>query len=152
MAKRIAGVEQEAGRITIENRQSKILNGESGCPTWTRTMNNASKGRCVTITPSDKPHQSSFARGLAQNNFSPTSEGRVPRVPILGQTRSTLEYVNPFALRLTPSVVSTREQALHTRLTQRPKCVMKSLFHVPSQAELALRVFAQMTFEFVEDF
>jgi hypothetical protein len=26
-----------------------------GCPTWIRTMNNASKGRCVTITPSDKP-------------------------------------------------------------------------------------------------
>ena len=28
---------------------------EFGCPTWIRTMNNASKGRCVTITPSDKP-------------------------------------------------------------------------------------------------
>ena|SRR6185436_8932977 len=29
--------------------------GESaiGCPTWIRTMNNASKGRCVTVTPSD---------------------------------------------------------------------------------------------------
>jgi hypothetical protein len=27
----------------------------SGCPTWIRTMNNASKGRCVTITPSDNP-------------------------------------------------------------------------------------------------
>ena len=25
-----------------------------GCPTWIRTMNNASKGRCVTVTPSDK--------------------------------------------------------------------------------------------------
>jgi hypothetical protein len=25
-----------------------------GCPTWIRTKNNASKGRCVTITPSDK--------------------------------------------------------------------------------------------------
>jgi hypothetical protein len=34
----------------IENRQR----GKSGCPTWIRTMNNASKGRCVTITPSDK--------------------------------------------------------------------------------------------------
>jgi len=30
---------------------------QSGCPTWIRTMNNASKGRCVTITPSDKPHR-----------------------------------------------------------------------------------------------
>jgi hypothetical protein len=29
--------------------------GIIGCPTWIRTMNNASKGRCVTITPSDKP-------------------------------------------------------------------------------------------------
>jgi hypothetical protein len=28
-----------------------------GCPTWIRTMNNASKGRCVTITPSDKPEK-----------------------------------------------------------------------------------------------
>ncbi len=28
---------------------------KSGCPTWIRTMNNASKERCVTITPSDKP-------------------------------------------------------------------------------------------------
>ena len=28
---------------------------QSGCPTWIRTMNNASKGRCVTITPSDNP-------------------------------------------------------------------------------------------------
>ena len=26
---------------------------ENGSPTWIRTMNNASKGRCVTITPSD---------------------------------------------------------------------------------------------------
>ena len=28
-----------------------------GCPAWTRTMNNGSKGRCVTITPQGKrPH------------------------------------------------------------------------------------------------
>jgi hypothetical protein len=25
--------------------------GKTGWPAWTRTMNNASKGRCVTITP-----------------------------------------------------------------------------------------------------
>ena len=25
---------------------------EAGYPTWIRTMNNASKGRCVTVTPS----------------------------------------------------------------------------------------------------
>src|SRR5215469_7759525 len=28
---------------------------EIGWPTWIRTMNNASKGHCVTITPSAKP-------------------------------------------------------------------------------------------------
>ena len=28
------------------------LRKESGYPTWIRTMNNASKGRCVTVTPS----------------------------------------------------------------------------------------------------
>src|SRR5258708_7312714 len=27
---------------------------QAGCPTWIRTMTNASKGHCATITPSDK--------------------------------------------------------------------------------------------------
>jgi hypothetical protein len=26
----------------------------SGCPAWIRTKNNASKGRCVTVTPQGK--------------------------------------------------------------------------------------------------
>ena len=41
-------------------KTSRILNllRKIGCPTWIRTMNNASKGRCVTITPSDKPRLS----------------------------------------------------------------------------------------------
>lgn len=34
-------------------QQTIVFIGKIGCPTWIRTMNNASKGRCVTITPSD---------------------------------------------------------------------------------------------------
>jgi hypothetical protein len=40
---------QEMAVVIEENCSLRI-----GCPTWIRTMNNASKGRCVTITPSDK--------------------------------------------------------------------------------------------------
>ena len=36
---------------------------KTGCPTWIRTMNNASKGRCVTITPSDN-HRTVTSSGM----------------------------------------------------------------------------------------
>ena len=39
------------------NRRLRQFFGDFGCPTWIRTMNNASKGRCVTVTPSDKPSE-----------------------------------------------------------------------------------------------
>src|SRR5450759_679304 len=52
--------------LTSNKVRQKI---QIGCPTWIRTMNNASKGRCVTITPSDKRPQSSFPLLPAQRKF-----------------------------------------------------------------------------------
>src|ERR1700687_2629429 len=51
---------------------SHLLNcyREPGCPTWIRTMTKASKGPCATITPSDKPQQTSFALLAAQSKTS----------------------------------------------------------------------------------
>src|SRR5438132_12767314 len=40
------------GKLTI--LPMKIVPDESGYPAWIRTKNNASKGRCVTVTPRGK--------------------------------------------------------------------------------------------------
>ena len=45
-------------------------------------MNNASKGRCVTITPSDKPAQISFRPRPAQRKF-PRGEPTPVSVPLI---------------------------------------------------------------------
>jgi hypothetical protein len=45
----------EVYELTDVKRGSQKI--QIGCPTWIRTMNNASKGRCVTVTPSDKPQK-----------------------------------------------------------------------------------------------
>src|SRR5450759_3085434 len=60
------------GNLPMERLQITLVevrSGKVGCPTWIRTMNNASKGRCVTITPSDKRPQNSFPLLPAQRKF-----------------------------------------------------------------------------------
>ena len=37
---------------------------KSGCPAWIRTMNNASKGHCVTVTPQGKNVLFNLRHGL----------------------------------------------------------------------------------------
>jgi hypothetical protein len=51
--------------------RTRIFIDKIGCPTWIRTMNNASKGRCVTITPSDKPDKTRLFMVPAQSENHP---------------------------------------------------------------------------------
>ena len=43
----------------------------SGCPAWTRTKNNASKGRCVTVTPQGKEPAKIQSLSLVANGSAP---------------------------------------------------------------------------------
>ena len=44
----VSDLEPDAGQV---NTERSLL---GGCPAWIRTMNKASKGRCVTVTPQGK--------------------------------------------------------------------------------------------------
>ncbi len=55
-----------------------ILLRKIGCPTWIRTMTNASKGHCATITPSDTPDRNlTKDRGRAKRNLVALSPARL---------------------------------------------------------------------------
>ena len=56
-------------QIKSEGEVREII--QIGCPTWIRTMNNASKGRCVTITPSDKASKTRLFAAPAQSENHP---------------------------------------------------------------------------------
>src|SRR6202140_2860497 len=60
----------------FKGRQGQPRLGEDGYPAWIRTKNNASKGRCVTVTPRGKEildFQSAMA-DLQSSIYSPEQD------------------------------------------------------------------------------
>ena len=53
---RISDLEPDAGQVDMAATRAKREEASRlrGCPAWIRTKNNASKGRCVTVTPQGK--------------------------------------------------------------------------------------------------
>src|SRR5439155_678162 len=52
----VSDLEPDTGQVTTAARRAKCEDASRlrGCPAWIRTKNNASKGRCVTVTPQGK--------------------------------------------------------------------------------------------------
>ena len=53
---RVSDLEPDTGQVNTAARRAKREDASRlrGCPAWIRTKNNASKGRCVTVTPQGK--------------------------------------------------------------------------------------------------
>src|ERR1700680_2534691 len=51
LSKHSFGAAKACGALLLTTRPEEKLRSSNGYPAWTRTKNNASKGRCVTITP-----------------------------------------------------------------------------------------------------
>jgi hypothetical protein len=115
-------------RLVLSDFPRRIAILKDGYRAWIRTMNNASKGRCVTVTPRGKkqPVSPKISRAKAPARFSRPVEPRkaaartdpfkYPEWSVPQYVRCRLEQIRPCAIIKFP----TSDYALQFRVLSKP--------------------------------